>query len=214
MGAAAGDDNISVAEDDAHRFERHHQKIGDHLGEARLMALAGGLGADDHVDMVGADRDAGLLLWRADGGLDIIGEPAPAQQAALGGGAAAGGKAVPIGKAQSGVHVLFVAAAVIGHADGIAVGHGIRAHQIAAAQRDAVEAVLGCGNVDQPFDGKGDLGAAGAAIGLGRHGVGEDGHGAQGCGGNGIAAGDQPGAFAQRRQRDAARAGIADIGGA
>ena len=55
-------------------------------------------------------------------------------------------------------------------------------------------------------------GPAGAAIGLGRHGVGEDRERAQRGGGNVVGPGDQARALGQRRQRDAARADIADVG--
>ncbi len=121
-------------------------------------------------------------------------------------------EAVPIGDAHGEVHVLLVAAAVVGHADRVAVGHGFRPHQIAAAQADAVDGEFFRRDVDQPFDGESHLRAAGAAIGLRRNGVGEHRERAQRGHRNGVVAGDQAGALAERGERHAARAGIADIG--
>ena len=79
---------------------------------------------------------------------------------------------------------------------------------------NAIHAKLRGGSVDQPLDGESDFRPAGAAISIGRHGVGEHGDRAQGRRRNRVGAGNEAGAFAQRRQRHAARADIADIGGA
>ena len=196
-----------------HALERHLQQVRHDLRETRLMALPGRLGADDDVDAaLGLDGDAGLFLGRADRGLDVIGEAEAEQLAALLGLAPARLEAVPVGDAHGEVHVLLVAPAVVGHADGVAVGHGFRPHQIAAAQADAVDGEFFRRDVDQPFDGEGHFRAAGAAIGLGRNGVGEHRDRAQRGGRNGVVAGDQAGALAERGERHAARAGIADIG--
>src|SRR5262249_19350443 len=67
-------------------------------------------------------------------------------------------------------------------------------------------------NVDEPFNREGDLWTAGAAVSLGRNGVGENRNRAQRCDRNIITASDQPGPFAQRRERNTARARVADIG--
>ena len=159
-------------------------------------------------------RDARLLARRADRGFDVVRQSEAEQLAAPFGLAAARRKSLPIGDIHRPIHVLFVAAAVIEHADGIAVRHGFRPHQVFAPQRDAVDAELVGRGIDQPLDGEGHFGPAGTAIGLGRHGVGEHRDRAQRRGRNGIGAGNKSGALAQRRQRDAARADIADIGGA
>ena len=58
MRAAAGADDVGVADDDVDGLERHRDQVGDHLGEAGLVALAARLGADDDIDTaLGADRD-------------------------------------------------------------------------------------------------------------------------------------------------------------
>ena len=180
MRAAAGAHHVGVAHDDADAFDRHVQQVRDHLREAGLVALAGRLGADDDVDAAfRLDGDAGLLLGRADRGLDVVGQPKAEQLAALLGLAPPRRETVPVGNAHGEVHVFLVAAAVVGHADGVAVGHGFGPHQIAAAQADAVDAEFGRGNIDQALDGEGHFRAAGAAIGLRRNGVGEHRHRAQ-----------------------------------
>ena len=84
--------------------------------------------------------------------------------------------------------------------------------QVLAPQLDAVDAELFGGGVDQPLDRVGHFGPAGAAVGLGRHGVGEDGHGAQASPPEWRRSRNEPRALAQRRERHAARADIADIG--
>ena len=213
MAAAAGAHHVGVAHDNVHGLDRHLQQIRHDLREARLMALPGRLRADDDVDAaLGLDGDAGLFLGRADRGFDVVGEAEAEQMPALFGRTPARIEAVPIGDAHGEVHVLLVAAAVVGHADRVAIGHGLGPHQIAAAQPDAVDVEFCRRDVDQAFDGEGHLRAAGAAIGLRRNGVGEHRQRAQRGGRDGVVAGDQAGALAERRQRHAARAGIADIG--
>ena len=59
-----------------------------------------------------------------------------------------------------------VAAAVVAHADGVAVRHGVRTDQVLAPQLDAIEAELGRRDIDQPLDHERHLRPAGAAIGL------------------------------------------------
>ena len=138
--------------------------------------------------------------------------PRPRQLAAFSGVALTCFEAVPIGETHGKIHVLGIAPAVVEHADSIAIGHRPRPHQIASAQGDAINAELLGRDVDEPLERKRDLRPAGTAIGLGRCRIGEDRHGPQGRHRNIVAAGDQPGALAQRRQGDAARADIADIG--
>ena len=48
--AAADADDVGVADDDVDRLDRHRDQVGDHLREARLVALAARLRADHHVD--------------------------------------------------------------------------------------------------------------------------------------------------------------------
>ena len=156
--------------------------------------------------------DARLLARRADRGFDVIGEPKAEQFAALLGFTAARRKSLPVGDLHRPVHVLLVAAGIVEHADGVAVRHCVRAHQIAAPQLDAVDAEFLGGGVDQPLDGVGDFGPARTAIGVGRHRVSVDRDRAQAGRRNGVGARDESGALAQRRQRHAARPDIADIG--
>ena len=215
MRAAAHLHHVGVAENDLHGLHRHVQQIGHDLGEAGLVALAARLRADHDIDAsLRPHGDPRLLVGRADRGLDIVRKAAPEQLAAFGRRAPALLEPFPVGDVHRPVHVLLVAPAVVVHADGVAVRHRFGTDQVLAPQLDAVDAEPRGGGVDQPLDREGDLRPAGAAIGLGRHGVGVDRHRAQRGGGNGIGARDQARALGERRERHAARADIADIGGA
>ncbi len=125
--AAADLHDVGVAEDDLHGLDRHVQQVRDHLREARLVALAARLRADHHIDAaLGPHVDAGLFVRRADRRLDVVGKAAPQELAAPGGVALALREALPVGDLHRPVHVLGVAAAVVQHADGVAVRHGLR----------------------------------------------------------------------------------------
>ena len=215
MGAATHLHHIGIAEDDLDGLGGHMQEVGDDLGKARLVPLSARLGADHDLDLSPRrHRDARLLVGCADGGFDVVRKPAAEELAAPPRRALARGKAVPVGDRHRAVHVLLVAPAVVGHAHRVAIGHELRGDQVPAAQLDAVDTeARGC-KVDEALDGEGDFRAAGAAVGLGRRGVGEDGERAQGRGRDRIRPGNEAGAFGQRRERHAACAHIADIGGA
>ncbi len=213
MRAAAHLHHVGVAENDAHALDRQPHEVRHHLREARFVALAARLRADDDVDIAfRPHRDARLLVRRSDGGLDVIGEPAAEQLAARFGLAAALLEARPVGELHRPVHVLLVVAAVVVHADGIAVRHRVGLDQVHAAQCDPIDAELACGEVDEPLDRERHLRSAGAAIGLGRHGVGVDRHGPQRRRWDGVGAGDQARTLRERGERHAARAHIADVG--
>src|SRR6185437_8913310 len=176
------------------------------------MALARRLRADDDTDPVARDRHACLLFWRSDRGLDIVRQAAPKKLASFLCVAPPRFEAVPVGETQGVVHVLFVAAAVVKHSDGVSVWHRFRPDQIAPAQSDTIYTEPRRGDIDQTLDRKGDLGTPGAAIGLGGNGVGKYRHGLQRSDRNVVAARDQARAFAQGRKRNASGADIADVG--
>src|SRR5262249_32724197 len=143
MRAAADLHHVGVAEDDVDALDRHVDEVGDDLGEARLVALAARLGADHHVDAaLRTYADACLLVGRADRGLHVVGEAAAEQPAALAGLALALSKAVPVGDRHRPLHVVLVAAAVVIHADRVAVGHRLRPNQVAAPELHAIDAEL------------------------------------------------------------------------
>ena len=191
------------------------EQVGRDLREARLVALAARLRADHDVDPAfRLHRDLGALPRRADRGLDVVGDAEAEQLAALLRLALALLEAVPVGDPHGEVHVGLVGAAVVEHADGVAVRHLLRRHEILAAQLDAVDAELDRGLVHQPLDRERHLGPARAAIGVGRHGVGEHRARAQRRRRNVVGAGDQARALRQRRQRNAERADVADVVGA
>src|SRR5690606_34807044 len=105
------------------------------------------------------------------------GQAAAAQPAAGAGFGLARGEAVPVGQRQRLVHDRLEAAAVVGLAHRVAVGHLLGADHVAPAQLGAVDAGLRGGRVHQPLDDVDVLGPAGAAVGAGGRAVGE--HGAQ-----------------------------------
>ena len=123
--------------------------------------------------------DLGPLARRAGGGVDVIGDADAAALAALARLGAAGRKALPIGESQHPLHDLMVVAAVVDHAERVGVRHHRFRHEVAPAQLDAVDAGLARRQVDQPLHDEHHLGPAGAAIGAGRHGVGQRGAGAE-----------------------------------
>ena len=90
--------------------------------------------------------------------LDVVRHAEAEQLAAFFGLLLARLEAVPVGDGHGEVHVRLVGAAVVEHADRVAVRHLLRLHQILAAQLDAIDAELIGGLVDQPFDREGHLG--------------------------------------------------------
>ena len=72
-GPAARGDPAGVALDDADLLERHIQPVVQHLGIGRLVALAVGLGADQHRDRpVRLEAHGGVLGRVAHGRFDVI----------------------------------------------------------------------------------------------------------------------------------------------
>ena len=207
-------DQVGVAHDDADHRDRHVEQVRDHLGEAGFMALAAGLGADDHLHHpFGLDGDLGALLGRPGRRFDVVRQP-QAQQPTLGRRRlAAGLETVPIGQPHGEIHIGLVGAAVVARVHGVAIGHGVGRDQVLAAQLDAVEAELLTGDIDQPFQGEIDLGPARGAIGLGRRGIGEDAQRTQTRRRNVVRPGDQGRPLGQGRKGDATRARVGDVGG-
>ena len=215
MGAAAHGYDVRIAHEDLHLLYGHAHHVGGHLGEAGLMALPTGLGADDDLHgPIGFHHDFRALLGRADGGFHIVGEAHAQQLAARFRLGAAGLLVGPSRDDHGAIHVGLVGPAVIDRARAIAVGHGFGGDEVLAAQLDLVHAESFGRDFDQPLHGVVDLGTARAAIGLGRHGVRKHRPRPQGGGGDVIGAGDEARALAQRREGHGAGAHIAEIVGA
>src|SRR5215467_13474465 len=141
MRAAALPHHVGVAEDDAHALHRHAQKIGYDLPEPRLVAFAARLRADADVHAsLRAHADARLLVGHADRGFDVVRKPAAEELAPFRGRAATRIETFPVGDIHRPVHVLLVAPAVVGHADGVAVRHRSRIDEVLAAKLDAIDA--------------------------------------------------------------------------
>src|SRR2546421_699996 len=134
--------------------------------------------------------------------------------AAWRGALAAGFETVPVGDPHRKIHVVLVGAAVVGHSHRVPVGHRLRAYEVLSAQLDPVHAELRGGGVDQALDRKVDLGPSGAAIGSCRRRGCEDRAASQGGSGDVVATGDKAGSLRKRRERNAARADVGEVGGA
>ena len=213
MRAAADLHDVGVAECDRDLLERKPEQVRRHLRETRLVTLPRRLGSDDDLDSLQDGRWIGALLGRTGRGFDVVGEAAAEQLAAA-------------------ARILVARSAKPAKSAGASAGpccsHTRRCrrssrsrsnrasasgrNEIAAAQIEAIEAELARGLVDQTFDRKRDLRPTRAAIGLRAHRVGVDRPRVQRGVRDVVSAGDQAGALAQRRQRHAARADIADIG--
>ena len=134
MGAAADFHHIGIADNNAHALGRHVQQIRDHLRKTRLVPLPARLGADHHIDAAfRLHLDARLLARRADRRLHVVGKATAQQLAAALRFAAARRKTFPVGDVHRPVHILLIAAAVVEHADGIAIRHGFGRNEILAA---------------------------------------------------------------------------------
>ena len=97
-----------------------------------------------------------------------------AQLAAFAAFALAGGKALDVGEFERLLGQLREVAAVIGHVGRGLVRQLFRPDLIALAQREPIDAHLGCGRVDHPLHEVVALGPAGAAIRAGLRGIGEN----------------------------------------
>ena len=113
------------------------------LREARLVALALRHDADDELDeAVGLHRDLGFLARHAGRDVDIIADADAAIFAALARLGAARLEAGPVAELQRRIHAADIIAAVVFDAERIFVRQLLFRHQVAAAERDAVVAVV------------------------------------------------------------------------
>ena len=200
--AAARAHHVGVADNHGHAFHRHGEELSDHLSEAGLMPLAARLGADHHAHAaLGKHGDLGALLRRADRRFDVARKAEAEPPAAPERGVAARRESRPVGKAHGEIQVRLVGAAVVSHADGVAIGHGLRRHEILPPQFDAIEAELARRAVHQAFEREGDLRPPRAAIRIGRRGVAEHRAAAQRRCGNVVRAGDEARALGERRKK-------------
>ena len=176
MRAAADMDDVGVARHHVDALDGHAQPFGRDLGEAGLMALPARLGSDHQLDSLLGRRDAEprLLFGRADRGLDVVGESPAAQPAAPFRLRPAHRESVPVREVDRHVEALRVISAVVDHPGGVAVGHLGGRNEIPPAQLHRIDAELPGRGLDQPFDGEDHLGPPGAAVGVGRRGVGKD----------------------------------------
>ena len=123
-------------------------------------------------------------------------------------------KPAPVPQRGDPLHDLVVGAAVVDHAERIAVGHRRFRHQIAPPQLQPVEPALPRREIDQPFHDVDDLRPPRAAIGAGRQGVGNRRTGAEMHGRHVIDARHDLDALGERPEGDRVGADIADIGAA
>ncbi len=168
-GAAAGDQLVAVALQQADAPERDAEPGGEHLGERRGVPLAIIEGAGDDRDVaIGLKADAAHLAAGHAGQFEIITDAAAAQQTPRLTRRLACGKTVPVGERQRLVEQRSEFAAVIGVAVRALVRHRVGRDVVAPTQQGAVDPGLDSGGVDQPLHVVIGLGAPGAAIGADR----------------------------------------------
>ena len=100
----------------------------------------------------GATVTSARSRGNAAGDLDVIADADAAQLAALLRIGLARGKAFPIGETQRRVQPLLVFAIVVGLADAVGVGEGVRRDEVLAPQLGRIEAALIGGDIDEPLD--------------------------------------------------------------
>ena len=173
-GAAAGEQAVAVAFDQADAVERNAERLAQHLRERCGMTLAVVESADQlRHRAVGLEMDAAVFLALRRGHFEETADADAAQAPALAALAPALGKALVVGELQRLLEHGGKIAAVIGRAGGGFVGQVARPDLVAPAQFDAVDADLGGGDVDHPFHVIVALRPPGAAIGIEEGGVGE-----------------------------------------
>src|SRR5215469_6452889 len=129
------------------------------------MALPARQRADDDVDLaLRLHGDVGALPRIAAGGFEIAAKPDAAQPLAFARLGAALVKSLPVAQFHRAVHHDAIGAVVVNDALRIFVRKRGRRYEIAPAQRDAVEAVLLRGLIDQPLDDVDHFRPAGATI--------------------------------------------------
>ena len=212
---AADRHQIRVAGDELHAPMLDAKPLGDELGEARFVALAGGQRAEDHVDSAFRPHGDLRALARIAGvQLDVVREAdaaVPSAPARIG---APGLESLPVRQLDQAIQGGGVVAAVVDETDWIAIRHRVRRHQILPPQCDPIEAVPSRGEIDEPFDDVHDFRATGGAIGRGRRRVAQHGAAAQRRGGHLIHAGRDPDAFGERDEGDGVRAHVTRVDGA
>src|SRR6516164_1797708 len=135
MRTASDADDVGIARDDIDAVWRYEEKVTDDLRETGLMTLTTRLRADDDINVpVGRHRNLSAFLGSADRGFYIIREAQTEQLAVLRGLQATRLETTPVGDAHGEVHVGLIAAAVVGCADRVGVGHFVFAHEVLAAQ--------------------------------------------------------------------------------
>src|SRR5437899_6937773 len=120
---------IRVAGDELHVPELDAEPLRDELREARLVSLAGGQRAEDHVDAAFRPHGDFRALARIAGvQLDVVREAdaaVPSAPARLG---ATGLESLPVRQLDQAIQGGGVVAAVVDETDGVAIRHCARLH--------------------------------------------------------------------------------------
>ncbi len=205
-------DQRRVAEDHAHRSERHAEAFGHHLREARLVPLAVIVRADKHRHASVRLRAQFRVFERlAAGALDIAADSAAIEHAAPPRFGLPRGEAVPVGGGLRFRHHRREVAAVVVGAGRRLVGHRRGWDEIAPAQFERVDAGGARRRLDQALHRIDRLGAADAAIGVHRRAIRERGAQAQMRGRHGVDAGGEPHDVDRRRPMAERRDAGADV---
>ncbi len=139
------------------------------------MALAVIMRADQHRDGAGrVEAQLGMLDQAGIRGLDRARDAEPAQKPALFRFGAPLREARIVGELHAVLEILAEVAAVVGVDQRGLVGHGGGRDHVAAPQLGAIDTQFARREIHHGLEHIGGLGAPGAAIGAGQHGVGQD----------------------------------------
>jgi hypothetical protein len=184
----------------------------DELGEARLVSLASGQRAEDHIDSAFRPHgDLGALARIASVQLDVVREADTAVPSAPARIDAPGLESLPVRHRYEAIQDGGVVAAVVDETDWIAIRHRARRHEVLPPESDPIEAVPSRGEIDEPFDDVHDFRATGGAIGKRRRRVAQHGAATQRRGGHVIHARRDPDPLGERDEGDGVCADVARI---
>eukprot|EP00043_Microstomoeca_roanoka_P002426 m.38320 g.38320 ORF g.38320 m.38320 type:complete len:1021 (-) comp11478_c0_seq1:708-3770(-) len=176
---------VAVVDLDLARIDADH--LGHDLGEGGLVPLTVRMRAGIDADRAGCvDPHGGGFVKTGAGaqlsdevrrrdaaGLDVMGDAEAAQLAAFLRFLGPGGEARVIRDLEHLVHRRVVIPGIVFDRHGGGIGELIGLDEVLTPQLDRIDAQLARGFVDDPFQLERGLGAAGAAIGIDRHGVGK-----------------------------------------
>src|SRR5215813_11794264 len=165
MRPASHADQVGISGDKSYRFWSDAEPFADQLHKARLMALPGRQGTDDHCDgVLRRDHNGCTLVRCAARRLDVAPDTNAATQALRHRAGTARLKAAPIGQRNGIIEDFLVEPAVISHSERIDVGQRLGSNEVHATKGKAVKSARLSNAINEPLDYKHDFRPAGAAV--------------------------------------------------